>query len=495
MKSIQKAGVVGGGVIGAAWAARFAENGIDTVVFDPAPDAQRKLDEVVALADRAYAKLTLAPRAKKGAITLTTDLAEAVKDADFIQEAAPERLELKQDLFAEIEGHARADVIIASSTSGFKPTDLQAKMVHPERLIVGHPFNPVYLLPLVEIIAGEKKSDDVTASAKAFYASIGMHPLLIRKEIDAFVADRLMEALWREALWLVKDDIATAEEIDDAIRFGCGLRWAQMGTFQVFNVAGGEAGMRHFMAQFGPALKWPWTKLMDTPEMDDALIEKIAVQCEEQSEGLSIRDLERIRDNNLIAIMQALKTQKWGAGQTLLDYEAQLYKRSHSGSSETVHDFSQLIRMHETVVQPDWTDYNNHMNEARYLQVFCDSTDAFLNMIGVDPDYVAGGHSYYTVETHIQHLQEVAALEPLYVKTQMISHDEKRIHLFQWIYHGKTDEVLATGEQMFLHVDANASKACPAKPEVLARLAEIWDGHQHLPAPEAAGRAVGQRRS
>ena len=492
---VKRAGVVGGGVIGAAWAARFAENGIDTMVFDPAADAQRKLDEVLALADRAYSRLTLAPRNAKGSVKLTSDLGEAVAEADFIQEAAPERLELKQDLFAEIEGLTKADTTIASSTSGFKPTDLQAKMKTPERLIVGHPFNPVYLLPLVEIIAGEKQSQAVIDGARDFYASIGMHPLHIRKEIDAFVADRLMEALWREALWLVKDDIATAAEIDDAIRYGCGLRWAQMGTFQVFNVAGGEAGMRHFMAQFGPALKWPWTKLMDTPEMDDALIEKIAVQCEEQSAGHTIRDLERIRDDNLIAIMQALKVNEWGAGKTLLDYEAKLYKQVYAEASAKSFDFSDVFRIHETVVQPDWTDYNNHMNEARYLQVLCDGGNQMLDFIGVDTAYVAAGHSYYTVETHIRHLGEVAALEPLYVNFQLLNYDEKRIRFFQTIHHGTTDEVLATGEQMYLHVDGDEGKACPASPEVLAKLAEIWEGHQHLDLPEGAGRAIGQKRS
>ncbi|MEO0618027.1 MAG: carnitine 3-dehydrogenase [Pseudomonadota bacterium] len=494
MTTLSNVAVVGAGVIGAAWAARFIENGINVRVYDPAPDAQRKLDEVLALAARAYAKLTLAPRANTGTVTLTTTLEDALAGAEFVQEAAPERLELKQDLFADIERHVSTETIIASSTSGFKPTDLQQKMANPERLIVGHPFNPVYLLPLVEIVAGERKSTNTIEAAKEFYASVGMHPLHVRQEIDAFIADRLMEALWREALWLVNDDIATAEEIDDAIRYGCGLRWAQMGTFQVFNVAGGEAGMRHFMEQFGPALKWPWTKLMDTPEMDAALIEKIATQCEAQSEGLSIRDLERIRDDNLIAVQQALKSQNWGAGATLAAYEKQLFAKAHAQSAEIKHDFSKPIRMHQTNVQPEWTDYNNHMNEARYLQVFCDSSDAFLNMIGVTPAYVASGNSYYTVETHIQHLNEVAALEPLYVTSQMLGYDEKRLHLFQKIHHGRTDEILASGEQMFLHVDAKASRACPAHPPVLAKLEEIWAGHQHLDRPDGAGRSVGQKR-
>ncbi|MEL6289216.1 MAG: carnitine 3-dehydrogenase [Pseudomonadota bacterium] len=486
--------VVGGGVIGAAWAARFRENGLDVRVYDPARNARAKLDEVLGLAERAYARLTLAPRTRRGDVQLTSKLADALDGAAFVQEAAPERLELKQELFADIEHHIDDDTIIASSTSGFKPSDLQRRMRRPERLIVGHPFNPVYLLPLVEIVAGEKQSSQIIEAAKEFYAAIGMHPLHVRKEIDAFIADRLMEALWREALWLVNDDIATAEEIDDAIRYGCGLRWAQMGTFQVFNVAGGEQGMRHFMAQFGPALKWPWTKLMDTPEMDEALIEKIATQCEAQSEGLGVRDLERIRDDNLIAIMQALKARHWGAGATLAAYEKQLYARAHGNADKHELDVSRPLRLHETAVQPEWTDYNNHMNEARYLQVFCDASDAFLNLIGVTPEYVAGGKSYYTVETHIRHIREVAALEPLAVDTQLISHDEKRMQLFQWIRHGKTGEILATGEQMFLHVDAKASRACSAERPVIDALARIAEGHAKLERPEGLGRAIGDPR-
>ena len=189
---------------------------------------------------------------------------------------------------------------------------------HPERLVVGHPFNPVYLLPLVEIVGGEQTFPEAIEVAREIYASIGMKPVVIRKEIEAFVGDRLLEAAWREALWLIKDGICTVEELDDIMRYGFGLRWAQMGMFQVYRVAGGEAGMRHFMAQFGPCLKWPWTKLMDVPEFNDELVDLIATQSDEQAHGLSIRELEKIRDDNLVAIMDALSKQNkgkgWGAG-------------------------------------------------------------------------------------------------------------------------------------------------------------------------------------
>jgi carnitine 3-dehydrogenase len=190
-------------------------------------------------------------------------------------------------------------------------------MNYPERFVVAHPFNPVYLLPLVEVVGGNQTSLGTIDRAMNTYRALGMHPLHVRKEIDAFIADRLLEAVWREALWLVNDGIATTEEIDDAIRFGFGLRWAQMGTFETYRIAGGEGGMRHFMAQFGPALKWPWTKLMDTPELTDDLIDTIADQSDAQAGDRSIRDLGQERDRNLVAILTALEGVGAGAGETL----------------------------------------------------------------------------------------------------------------------------------------------------------------------------------
>jgi len=255
-----------------------------------------------------------------------------VAGADFIQESVPERLDLKHKVLAEIDAHASRDALIGSSTSGLKPSDMQTSMKYPERLVVGHPFNPVYLLPLVEVVGGKKTSKKSIEQARAVYASIGMKPVVIRKEIEAFVGDRLLEAAWREALWLVNDGICTVEELDDIMRYSFGLRWAQMGMFQVYRIAGGEAGMRHFMVQFGPCLKWPWTKLTDVPEFNDELVDLIAGQSDEQSGKWSIRELEQIRDDNLVAMMQALGRQNdgkgWGAGELLNDYTARLATRA-----------------------------------------------------------------------------------------------------------------------------------------------------------------------
>ena len=257
MVDIDKAAVIGGGVIGAGWIARFVENGIDVGVYDPAPDARQKIDSVLENAEYAYAKLTMAPRPPQGRIDFAESIGAAVSGASLIVESVPEDLQIKRAVYAEIEKSADSDAIITSSTSGILPTALQADLAHPERLLVAHPFNPVYLLPLVELIGGEKTGTDVIERAKALYAELGMHPLHIRKEIEAFVADRLLEATWRESLWLIKDGIVTTDELDDAIRFGFGLRWAQMGIFETCRLAGGEDGMSHFLKQFGPCLQWP----------------------------------------------------------------------------------------------------------------------------------------------------------------------------------------------------------------------------------------------
>ena len=329
MAAINKAAIIGGGVIGAGWISRLVENGIDVAVYDPAEDAVQKVEAVLKNSRYAYSKLTSGPRCTEGGIRFCDSIADAVVGAELIVESVPERLDIKQAVYAEIEVTANPEALVASSTSGIMPSDLQDKMQYPERLLVAHPFNPVYLLPLVELVGGAKTSMQTIARARDIYHSVGMHPLHVKKEIEAFIADRLLEAIWRESLWLVKDGIATTQDVDDAVRYGFGLRYAQMGVFDTYRVAGGEAGMRHFMAQFGPCLKWPWTKLMDVPEFTDELVDLIAGQSDEQSGHMSIREMERIRDDNLIAILQALKGNNWGAGQTLARYEQQLLQAAN----------------------------------------------------------------------------------------------------------------------------------------------------------------------
>jgi len=318
---IERAAVVGCGVIGAAWVARMRLRGVDVRVFDPVPNVGVVLDEVMQQAAVAWDGLGLSTD-RLGSLTVCESIADAVTDAELVQECVPERLDVKHDTLAAVEAAAPRSALVASSTSGFKPTDLAANMQHPDRLIVGHPFNPVYLLPLVEVVGGEQTSLGTIDRAMAAYSSLGMKPLHVRVEIDAFIADRLLEAVWREAIWLVNDGVATTAEIDDAIRYGFGLRWAQMGLFETYRTAGGAGGMRHFLGQFGPALKWPWTKLTDTPEWTDELVETIASQSDDQSGDRTITELLAERDRNLVAILTALESVDAGAGKTLAELRA-----------------------------------------------------------------------------------------------------------------------------------------------------------------------------
>ncbi|MBX4904877.1 carnitine 3-dehydrogenase [Rhizobium bangladeshense] len=496
MTRISKAACIGGGVIGGGWIARFLLAGIDVDVFDPHPEAGRIVGEVIANAEKAYAMLTGAPLPPRGRLTFCSTLVEAVADADWIQESVPERLDLKRGVLTQIDAAARPDALIGSSTSGLLPTDLQRDMKHPERLFVAHPYNPVYLLPLVEIVGGEKTSAATIRAAMERLPPIGMKGVHIAKEIEAFVGDRLLEALWREALWLIHDDICTVETLDDVIRYSFGLRWAQMGLFQTYRIAGGEAGMRHFLAQFGPCLAWPWTKLTDVVDLDDALIEKIGRQSDEQAAGLSIRALERLRDENLVGILQALKGgdggKGWGAGKLLKDFEQSLWARG-GGPAVTV-DASKPLRLVETKVSPAWVDYNGHMTEHRYLQVFGDTSDALLRLVGVDLAYVEAGHSYYTVESHIRHLGEAKLGQAIHSTCQVLAADDKRLHVFHTLYDTATEEALATAEHMLLHVDSKAGKAVPAPAAVLDKVKTIAAAHSELALPEGAGRHVGERR-
>jgi carnitine 3-dehydrogenase len=482
--------LLGGGVIGGGWAARFLLNGVDVRLFDPDPEVARRVNAMLDNARRAYRRLTLAPLPAEGELTLVASPEEAADGVDFVQESAPEREEVKRTVLAAACRAAGRDVVFGSSTSGLLPSRLQADMKHPERLAVGHPFNPVYLLPLVEVCGGERTPPETLERAAAVYRSVGMWPLVLRKEVEGFVADRLLEALWREALWLVRDDVATVEEIDDAIRYGAGLRWSFMGSFLTNRIAGGEAGMRHFMAQFGPALRLPWTKLMDVPELTDGLLDKIVAQSDAQAGDQTILELEQLRDDCLVAVMQGLRARRFGAGAVLEDYERALFSAGHPRVMAADDDLSLPVRLHTARVLPEWVDYNGHAHESRFLQVFGDASDALLRYIGIDAAYLTAGGSYYTVETHLSLLREASAGEQLHVSTQVLGFDDKRLHLFHELYRSADDDLLATAEQMLLHVDTTEGRARPAGPEILARIAKLAAAHAALPSPERAGRAV-----
>ena len=484
--------IIGGGVIGGGWAARFLLNGWHVVVHDPHPDARKRIAEVLDNARASLPALADFPMPEEGRLEFADSLGDAVRGAGWVQESVPEDLQIKHQVIAEIEKHAPAAAIIGSSTSGFRPSELQAGASNPGRIVVAHPFNPVYLLPLVEVVAGEAVSPDDRDHACRILESIGMKPLVVRKEIDAHIADRFLEATWREALWLVKDDIATTAEIDDAIRYGFGLRWAQMGIFETYRLAGGEAGMAHFIAQFGPCLEWPWTKLTDVPELTHELVRKIADQSDEQSGRFSIRELERIRDRNLVGILRALKDRDWGAGTVLNEHDRRLAKPPAANLAAA--DQSTPLRMLELSVLPAWIDYNGHMTEFRYVQVFSDTCDRLLVLIGMDADYVAKGLSYYTAETHTMQLDEIGVDERIYSTAQVLLADTKRLHVFYRLHAADDDRVLATTEAMYLHVDRKSGRVCEADRQLVANARAIADAHASLPRPEAVVRYVGQRK-
>ena len=478
--------IIGAGVIGGGWGARFLLSGWSVNVYDPNPEAVRQVSEVLANARRSLPGLLDVALPAEGRLTFCDSIAEAVEDAEWIQESVPERLDLKREIYAEIQRTASVHAVLGSSTSGFKPGELAAGASNPGQIVVCHPFNPVYLLPLVEVVAHERQDATVLKTAQSILAELGMKPLLVRKEIDAHIADRLLEAVWREALWLVKDAIATTEEIDDAIRFGFGLRWAQMGLFETYRIAGGEQGMAHFIEQFGPCLSWPWTKLTDVPELTDELIQQIAQQSDKQSGAYSIRELERQRDNNLVAILRALKWQGWGAGQLLneLDNRQSLAPKEAANTAP--------ILTVARAVPVDWTDYNGHMTEYRYLEIFGEATDCFMKIIGCDAEYIAKGGSYFTAESHIRHVHEVKEGTRVKVSTQCLFGKGKKMHLFHSL-HCDDGHLLATGEHMLIHVSLKTRRpSSPAEP-IAKKLAEIANQHAELPYPEAAGSAVGLR--
>ena len=324
----ERTAIIGLGVIGGGWAARMVLHGADVVVHDPDPAAVQHFRETLSNARRALAQLFQKDLPKPGRTEFVGSLADAVEGADLVIESVPERVDLKQDLHRAIENAAPEHAVITSSTSGIRPSVIQSRLNRPERMLVAHPFNPVYLLPLVELCGSPRTGSHALHRTTEIMHALGMRPLVLRSEIDGFLADRLMEALWREALWLVHDHHATTAEVDDAIRFGAGLRWAMMGTFQTFCLAGGAGGIRSMLEQFGPCLQWPWSRLTEVPELSGAFVDRLAEQCEAQSEGKDARELERIRDEGLVRILQGLEAIDWAAGQTVAEHRLSLHRRA-----------------------------------------------------------------------------------------------------------------------------------------------------------------------
>jgi len=309
VKDVKRVASLGGGPIGAGWAAHFLARGYDVSGYIHSPSEEKSYLKMLHVAWKSLSGLGLAQGASLDRLTLTDNLEQVVANAEFIQESAPERLELKQNLYTTLGDIVPHDVIIASSTSGFMMTDIQSLCSTPERTVIGHPFNPPYLLPLVEIIGGKKTSPEAVIWARDFYAYAGKSPLIMKKEIPGFVATRLQEALWREALHMVANGEATPEDIDIALMNGPGPRLAVQGQCMAFHVACGEGGMATNLDQFGPALKLPWTRLQ-APELTKELRDRMVDGCNQIAKGRHFEDMAAERDQAIVGVLKVIRSMR-----------------------------------------------------------------------------------------------------------------------------------------------------------------------------------------
>ncbi|MFJ3045995.1 3-hydroxyacyl-CoA dehydrogenase NAD-binding domain-containing protein [Herbaspirillum chlorophenolicum] len=299
---IKRIAVVGTGVIGASWVAYFLAQGLDVSATDPMPDAEQKLREAVARHWPSLETLGLAPGASVSRLRFFEKLEDALQGADFVQENGPEREDLKTDLFRRMDAALPAQVILASSSSGLLMSKVQAACRHPERVVLGHPFNPPHLIPLVEVIGGQLTSPEAVQGAIDFYAAIGKKPIHVRKEVKGHIANRLQAALWREAFHLVEQGVASTEDIDTAIAYGPGLRWALMGPYLNLHMSGGEGGIKHMLDHLGPPIESWWADL-GTPAITDGLKEILRAGVEQQMQGMTSAEVAAERDRLLVKLL------------------------------------------------------------------------------------------------------------------------------------------------------------------------------------------------
>jgi carnitine 3-dehydrogenase len=302
---VDRVAVVGTGVIGASWAAHFLAHGLDVTASDPAPGAEDRLCADVAAHWPVLERLGLAEGASQERLSFTADPGDAVADADFVQENGPEREDVKHALFAVLDAAARPDVVLASSSSGLLPSAIARGCPHhPERLVIGHPFNPPHLIPLVEVVPGERTSAETVDRAMAFYAAVGKRPIRLRQELPGHVANRLQAALWQEAYSLVERGVASVSDIDAAISQGPGLRWAVLGPFLNQHLSGGPGGIAHVLEHLGPPTERWWRDLGEvtlTPE----LVQKLVAGVDEELAGTDVAELVARRDAVLDALLAA----------------------------------------------------------------------------------------------------------------------------------------------------------------------------------------------
>lgn len=301
--SVKRVAVLGAGTIGASWTAWFLARGMSVAVWDPRPEAEAYVRRYVAESWPAMARIGMVADASPDAWQFVATPDEAVAGAEFVQENAPERLAIKRELYARIDGVLGADAILASSTSGLIMTEMQAGFRSAARFAVGHPFNPPHLIPLVEVVGGKDTAPETIARCMNFYRAIGKKPIHLRKEAPGHLANRLQAALWREAVSAVVTGLASVEDVDTAISAGPGLRWAAMGPHMTFHLGGGEGGMAHMMQQFRPAFETWWAS-MTTPELTDDTIRQIVEGVAAEARGRSIAELAAERDRILLPLLE-----------------------------------------------------------------------------------------------------------------------------------------------------------------------------------------------
>jgi len=300
---IKKIAIIGTGVIGAGWTIRLLAKNKVVNVYDPNISQINFLKNEIRRVSNSVLKFYKTNKLNKKNLYFADSIKNAVKDADLIQENAPENISIKKKIVKEISKWAKPNAIIASSSSGLLPTKIQESCILPERFLIAHPFNPVYLLPLVELVKGKKTKINFIKKSKIFYQSIDMHPLILKKEVEGYLSDRLQESMWRESLHILNENLASSDDLDKAIIHGPGLRWALMGNFLTFHLAGGKLGMKHTLEQFGPTLKIPWTKLK-APNLTKKLSNKIIRETRKQSKGTSINKLTTMRDNFIVDLLE-----------------------------------------------------------------------------------------------------------------------------------------------------------------------------------------------
>ena len=303
---IKKIAVIGTGVIGTGWIIRCLAHNLKVVAYDKDPKLKKKIIEEIRRASPFVKKLFNKKKINLKNFQYVTSLEVALKDADFIQENATENYKIKTKLMNLIGKYAKNNAIISSSSSGLLPTKIYSKCKNPARTMIGHPFNPVYLCPGVEVVAGKKTKKNFLNKANKFYKSISMNPIIVKKELPGYLADRLQEALWREGLHIINEGYATTKDLDRAIEDGPGLRWSLMGTFLTFHLAGGKLGMKHMLEQFGPALKLPWTKLK-APKLSKKLSSRVISGTKSQAKGKSVAMISSIRDEYLVNLQKLRK--------------------------------------------------------------------------------------------------------------------------------------------------------------------------------------------